>query len=135
MVVDWPQERVVLTGGAGFLGNHVVEGLRERGCKQIVCPRSREYDLVQMDAVERLYRDARPSLVLHLAARVGGIGVKARGAAQVKKRSARVLSYDVIRSRRATADIVIERDWQIVVRAPDWADDAQIEGIVDAKLH
>jgi hypothetical protein len=105
MVVDWPQERVVVTGGAGFLGNHVVEGLRERGCKQIVCPRSREYDLVQMDAVERLYRDARPSLVLHLAARVGGIGVKARGAAQVKKPSARVLSYDVIRSRRATADI------------------------------
>ncbi len=48
MLVDWPQERVVLTGGAGFLGNHVVEGLRERGCKQIVCPRSREYDLVQM---------------------------------------------------------------------------------------
>jgi GDP-L-fucose synthase len=72
--IDWPNERVVVTGGAGFLGGYVVEALRRRGCTQLVCPRSADYDLVQLPAVERLYRDARPTLVIHLAARVGGIG-------------------------------------------------------------
>jgi GDP-L-fucose synthase len=66
--------RVVVTGGAGFLGSFVVERLRARGCREVIVPRSAEYDLTQMGAVERLYREARPDLVLHLAARVGGIG-------------------------------------------------------------
>lgn len=70
----WFNQRVVVTGGAGFLGSHVVEKLRDRGCKNIFVPRSSEYDLVQMDAVKRLYRDAKPDTVIHLAARVGGIG-------------------------------------------------------------
>jgi GDP-L-fucose synthase len=74
MPIDWPSERVVVTGGAGFLGSFVVEALRARGARDIFVPRSREYDLVQLDAVRALYRDARPTLVLHLAARVGGIG-------------------------------------------------------------
>jgi GDP-L-fucose synthase len=64
----------VVTGGAGFLGSYVVEQLRNRGCRTIIVPRSSEYDLVQMEAVERLYRDANPTIVIHLAARVGGIG-------------------------------------------------------------
>jgi GDP-L-fucose synthase len=72
--IDWAKERVVVTGGAGFLGGYVVEKLRQRGCRSIACPRSSEYDLVQMAAVERLYRDATPTMVIHLAARVGGIG-------------------------------------------------------------
>ena len=72
--LDWSKERVLVTGGHGFLGSFVVEKLRERGCEEIVVPRSQLYDLVQMPAVEALYRDARPSLVIHLAARVGGIG-------------------------------------------------------------
>jgi GDP-L-fucose synthase len=67
-------KRVVVTGGAGFLGSFVVEQLRARGCEQIIVPRSRDYDLVDMAAVRRLYDDARPDLVIHLAARVGGIG-------------------------------------------------------------
>jgi len=71
---DWSSERVVVTGGNGFLGGYVVEKLRKRGCKTIITPRTREYDLVQMAAVERLYRDAKPTFVIHLAARVGGIG-------------------------------------------------------------
>jgi GDP-L-fucose synthase len=72
--IDWSKERVVLTGGHGFLGSYVVEKLRERGCFEIICPRKRDYDLVQMPAVEALYRDARATLVIHLAAQVGGIG-------------------------------------------------------------
>jgi GDP-L-fucose synthase len=70
----WSSKRITVTGGAGFLGSFVVEKLRARGCTEIFVPRSRDYDLVEMDAVRRLYRDARPDLVLHLAARVGGIG-------------------------------------------------------------
>jgi GDP-L-fucose synthase len=66
-------QRVVVTGGAGFLGSFVVEKLRARGADVFV-PRARDYDLVDIEAVRRLYRDARPDLVVHLAARVGGIG-------------------------------------------------------------
>jgi GDP-L-fucose synthase len=64
----------VVTGGGGFLGSFVVEKLEQRGCGSIVVPRSHDYDLVTMEAVERLYDEARPDLVIHLAARVGGIG-------------------------------------------------------------
>lgn len=71
---DLAKQRIVVTGGAGFLGSFVVDKLRARGCKEIVVPRSRDYDLVDVEAVRRLYRDARPTLVIHLAARVGGIG-------------------------------------------------------------
>ena len=70
----WSGRRVVVTGGAGFLGSHVVERLEQRGCREIVVPRSREYDLRDRDAVVRLYRETRPQLVIHLAAIVGGIG-------------------------------------------------------------
>jgi GDP-L-fucose synthase len=72
--IHWPAERVVVTGGAGFLGGFVVEELRRRGASEIFVPRSRDYDLVDMEAVKRLFHDARPTVVLHLAARVGGIG-------------------------------------------------------------
>ncbi len=73
-ISSWASERVVVTGGAGFLGSHLVEELRARGASEVFVPRSRDYDLTDMDAVRRLYRDARPTLVLHLAAQVGGIG-------------------------------------------------------------
>jgi GDP-L-fucose synthase len=64
---------VVVTGGAGFLGRHVVDELNRRGA-QVVVPRQRDYDLVDRDACRRLLADARPDLVVHLAALVGGIG-------------------------------------------------------------
>jgi GDP-L-fucose synthase len=70
--MNW--ERVVVTGGAGFLGSFVVEKLRAMGIREPFVPRSRDYDLVDLEAVRRLYKDARPDLVIHLAARVGGIG-------------------------------------------------------------
>ncbi len=71
---DWSRERVVVTGGAGFLGSFVLEELARRGARDVLVPRSHDYDLVDLAAVRRLYADARPSLVLHLAAKVGGIG-------------------------------------------------------------
>lgn len=67
-------KRVMVTGGAGFLGTHVVRKLHDRGCREVLIPRSRDYDLVDMEAVKRAFRDGRPDLVIHLAARVGGIG-------------------------------------------------------------
>jgi len=70
----WSDKRVVVTGGAGFLGSFLVEHLRAKDCRAIVVPRSKDYDLVEMDAVRRLYADAKPDVVIHLAARVGGIG-------------------------------------------------------------
>ncbi len=70
----WAGKRITVTGGAGFLGSFVAQKLRERGCGDIFVPRSREYNLVEMDSVRRLYRDAKPEIVIHLAARVGGIG-------------------------------------------------------------
>jgi GDP-L-fucose synthase len=67
-------KRVIVTGGAGFLGSYVVRELRKAGCDQIFVPRSSQYDLREMADVRRLYADARPDIVIHLAARVGGIG-------------------------------------------------------------
>lgn len=63
-----------MTGGAGFLGQHLVQTLRQRDCTEIIVPRSSRYDLTQEAVVERLYHDARPEVVIHLAAVVGGIG-------------------------------------------------------------
>lgn len=70
----WNTKRIVVTGGAGFLGSCVVEKLRARGCREIFVPRARDYDLTNPQACARLYTDTRPDVVIHLAAEVGGIG-------------------------------------------------------------
>lgn len=67
-------QRIVVTGGAGFVGRYVAAELDRRGYRHVLVPRSREYDLRQEDAVARLYADVRPDVVIHLAAVVGGIG-------------------------------------------------------------
>ncbi|HSV27478.1 MAG TPA: NAD-dependent epimerase/dehydratase family protein, partial [Sedimentisphaerales bacterium] len=68
------QRRIVVTGGAGFLGRYVVEGLKTRGCANILVPTIERYDLVKGDDIRRMYDDMRPDVVIHLAAVVGGIG-------------------------------------------------------------
>lgn len=71
---NFPYSRVLVTGGAGFLGRFVVERLREHGELEIFVPRQEQYDLVQQSNIERLLDDAKPDLIIHLAALVGGIG-------------------------------------------------------------
>jgi GDP-L-fucose synthase len=70
----WQQQRVVVTGGAGFLGSFVTERLKACGCSQVFVPRVAQYDLRNRDAIIRLFKEAEPTLVIHLAAVVGGIG-------------------------------------------------------------
>lgn len=70
----WVNKRVTVTGGAGFLGTHVVKGLRALGCQQVFVPLSKQYNLVNMADIVRMYDDSAPDIVIHLAAVVGGIG-------------------------------------------------------------
>ncbi|WHE06053.1 GDP-L-fucose synthase [Thermoanaerobacterium thermosaccharolyticum] len=70
----WIDKRVVVTGGAGFLGSYVVEKLQERGCKNIFVPRSKDYDLTKEKSIIDLLNDTNPNMIIHLAAVVGGIG-------------------------------------------------------------
>jgi GDP-L-fucose synthase len=70
----WREKRVVVTGGSGFLGSYIVDKLADRGAAQVFVPRRRDYDLCVLHNIQRLLDDTRPDIVIHLAARVGGIG-------------------------------------------------------------
>jgi len=72
--MDLASKRIVVTGGAGFLGSHLVDQLRLMGCQNIFVPRFEEFDLTRMEAIDRLFKEQQPEVVFHLAAVVGGIG-------------------------------------------------------------
>ena len=74
MPLSLSTQRVLVTGGSGFLGSRVVAKLRERSVRDLVVVRSAEYDLVDRSACRRVLRDTHPDVVIHLAAVVGGIG-------------------------------------------------------------
>ncbi len=72
--MDLRPRKIVVTGGAGFLGSFVVARLRQAGCSSVFVPRRVQYDLTREEDTARLFADARPEVVIHLAAVVGGIG-------------------------------------------------------------
>ncbi len=73
-MTDLSGKNVCVTGGGGFLGSFLVDALKRRGCSRIFIPRRREYDLTTESGVSRLFTDAKPQVLFHLAAVVGGIG-------------------------------------------------------------
>jgi len=73
-MINLKEKKVILTGGAGFLGRYVEKKLKERGCKSIFIPRIEEYDLRNLNVIKKMYKDANADIVIHLAAVVGGIG-------------------------------------------------------------
>ncbi len=74
MSVSLRHKRVLVTGGSGFLGSHIVNRLTRMECAQITVPRRKDFDLTRSEAVDRLFRECRPEVVIHAAAAVGGIG-------------------------------------------------------------
>ena len=67
-MTDLKSKRIVVTGGAGFLGSFILAALKARGCTDVFVPRVEDYDLVEHENVKRMYADFRPDLVIHLAA-------------------------------------------------------------------
>lgn len=70
----WRNKRVTVTGGAGFLGSHLIGKLKQRACKDVFIPLIEDYNLTEKDSIIRMYKDSNPDIVIHLAAIVGGIG-------------------------------------------------------------
>ena len=73
-MIGLADRRIVVTGGAGFLGTHLIRRLQKRGCRDVFVPTYPEYDFTRIEAVERLFAEHRPEVLIHLAAVVGGIG-------------------------------------------------------------
>ena len=73
-MINLKDKKVIVTGGAGFLGKFVVKKLKDRNCKDIFIPKIEEYDLRNLEKIKKMYRDAEADVVIHLAAVVGGIG-------------------------------------------------------------
>ena len=72
--MDLKSKKIIVTGGAGFLGKYVIEKLKERSCSDIFVPKIEEYDLRNLDCIVKIYNTIKADVVIHLAAVVGGIG-------------------------------------------------------------
>jgi GDP-L-fucose synthase len=73
-MIELTNKRITVTGSKGFLGSHLVEKLNKRGCKNLFDADIDRYDLCKLDDIKRMYDDTKPDIVIHLAAKVGGIG-------------------------------------------------------------
>jgi GDP-L-fucose synthase len=73
-MIDLVNKRIVVTGGSGFLGKHLINRLERAGCHNVIVPMHKEYDLTRIDAIERLFNEQKPEVLIHMAAVVGGIG-------------------------------------------------------------
>jgi GDP-L-fucose synthase len=100
----WPSQRVLVTGGAGFLGSYVVEKLREKECREIIVPRSKTYDLRLAPTIEQLLQKSKPSLIIHLAANCGGIGKNMRGPGELFFDNA-IMGIQLMEYARRRADV------------------------------
>jgi GDP-L-fucose synthase len=96
----WSRRRVLVTGGAGFVGSVLCEKLRARGVGELAAPRSSEYDLTRPDDVGKLFAEASPDLVIHLAARVGGIGANMAAPAELYLTNLLMGTYVIEEARR-----------------------------------
>ncbi|MDP9234788.1 MAG: NAD-dependent epimerase/dehydratase family protein, partial [Actinomycetota bacterium] len=100
----WPRRRVLVTGGAGFVGRVLTAKLRARGAGELVTPRSSDYDLTRPDDVGKLFAEAAPDLVIHLAARVGGIGANMAAPAELYLTNLLMGTYVIEEARRRDVD-------------------------------
>jgi GDP-L-fucose synthase len=98
--MELANKRVLLTGGSGFLGQNVQRELREQGVAEIYVPRRRDFDLTRCDDVEKLFAEASPDLVIHLAAKVGGIGANMAAPADLYLSNLLMGTYVIEEARR-----------------------------------
>ena len=73
-MIDLTEKRIVITGGAGFLGKHVISRFEKAGCRHVFVPLQKDYDLTRLNSIERLFEEKKPEVLIHMAAVVGGIG-------------------------------------------------------------
>jgi GDP-L-fucose synthase len=100
----WSEQRVLVTGGSGFVGRSVLAQLEAKGPASVFAPSSRDYDLTDPVATRRLFDDTQPTLVIHLAARVGGIGANMAHPAELYLANLLMGTYVIEEARRAAVD-------------------------------